>query len=225
MKKLLFFLTALIILSIGCDDNNNVEEPCNYIDFMYYNDAMYPLGELSNDYILIAFDSTYSDSTIENFISTKEFFDQSYDYTIQSYTYYGCKLVPMRFNESKTCEQITTIISILELATIVVYAHYTIQTDDCSGLIPELPLGNLCVNSYSSLFYINVFDQNNLTDLNNMIAQTNTELVEQNQFMPDWFTLRATKNSDGDALRMANYFYESGLFIHGNPDVLKIPVE
>ena len=58
-----------------------------------------------------------------------------------------------------------------------------------------------------------------------MMAETNTQLVEQFQFMPDWFTLRATKNSKGDALHLANYFYESKHFIATEPDILKFPVE
>jgi hypothetical protein len=64
-----------------------------------------------------------------------------------------------------------------------------------------------------------------LTDLSQMIAQTNTELVEQNQFMAKWFELRATKESDGDGLAMANFFYESGLFEHSEPGISKYPVE
>ena len=57
------------------------------------------------------------------------------------------------------------------------------------------------------------------------ISETNTELVTQNEFMPKWFELRATKNSNGDALKMANYFYETGLFESAEPGISKYPVE
>jgi len=53
----------------------------------------------------------------------------------------------------------------------------------------------------------------------------NTLLVSQNTFLPQWFHLRADKNSNGDALQMANYFYETSLFEHSEPDIIKIPVE
>ena len=59
----------------------------------------------------------------------------------------------------------------------------------------------------------------------NMMAETNTELFKQNEFMKNWFTLIATKESRGDALSMANYFYESGLFEASEPDITKYPVE
>ncbi len=86
-------------------------------------------------------------------------------------------------------------------------------------------MGNLCVDSYSDYFGVKVPDENNLTDLYKMIAETKTVLVEQDQFMKDWFWLKATKNSTGDALKMANYFYESKHFIATEPDILKFPVE
>ena len=87
------------------------------------------------------------------------------------------------------------------------------------------PLGNVCVVYYTNLFNVKVPDENNLTDLYKMIAETKTEFVEQNQFMKGWFTLRSTKNSKGDALKMANYFYESRLFVATEPELGKIPVE
>lgn len=64
-----------------------------------------------------------------------------------------------------------------------------------------------------------------MTDLNQKIAETNTELVKQNEFMPKWYELRATKNSKGDALKMANYFYETGFFECSEPGISLYPVE
>ena len=98
------------------------------------------------------------------------------------------------------------------------------KTDNCTNLIGE-QIGDLCINSYGSNFSVKVFDENDLTDLNQKIAETNTELVKQNEFMPKWFELRATKNSNGDALKMANYFYETGLFEHSEPGISKYAVE
>ena len=98
------------------------------------------------------------------------------------------------------------------------------KTDYCENAIWE-KIGNLCINSYGSYFYVKVFDNNDLSDLNQIIAETNTELVKQDEFMPKWFELRATKNSNGDALKMANYFYETGLFECSEPGISKFPVD
>ncbi len=215
------------LLLIGCekdDDTNNVQNHCDFIDFKYYNGTKDFLGELSNDYILIGVDSQYNDREMQDFFSTVNQFDQSYDYTIHTIAQYKFKEIPLKFNSPKTCEEITQIISDLEQNAIVAYAHYTMQTNNCENAIWE-PIGDLCVNSYGSNFYVKVFDENDLSDLNQMITETNTELVKQNEFMPKWFELRATKNSNGDALAMANFFYESELFEHSAPGISKYPVE
>ena len=59
----------------------------------------------------------------------------------------------------------------------------------------------------------------------NLITQTGTEMVGPNQFMGDVYEIRATKSANGDALKMANRFQESGLFNWSEPGVGKFPVE
>lgn len=174
---------------------------------------------MSDNYILVAFDTTYSVADIRKFISAVSDFDQTYRYTL-----YDTKIAALKFNKPKTCEEITGLIANLEKNPIVEFAHYTMTSNDCQSMYMT-PMGNLCVYSYCNLFNVEVFDENELTSLHKMIAETNTELVEQNAFMPNWFTLKATKNSKGDGLHMANYFYESKLFVTAEPDYTKIPVE
>ena len=187
--------------------------------------SKYDLGELSKDYVLIGVDTTYSDSEIKNFISTETQFDQNFDYNIRvTLGNYKFKEIALKLNSSKSCEDITQFISDLEQHTIVSYTHYTMQTDNCDGPF-GWPIGELCINSYASDFLVEVFDEDDLTALNQMLAETNTELVKQDIFMPEWFELRATKASDGDALAMANLFLESGLFASAEPRITKFPVE
>lgn len=231
MKKYLslfiFFSFLLVGCIVGCNDRNetdNLQSSCDYINFKYYNGTEDYLGELSNDYLLIACDTTYTNIEIRDFISTVSYFDQNYDYTIYTQTHYKYKEIPLKLKSSKTCQEIASIFFDLQQNSIISYVHYAIQTDNCENAIWE-PIGNLCINSYSSLFYVKVPHETNLTDLNSVITETNTELVEQNEFMKKWFTLRATKNSNGDALKMANYFYETGLFESSEPDVTKYPVK
>lgn len=214
----------LLIVSCNNDDNEPTQNSCSFINFKYYDGAQDNLGEMSNEYLLIGIDTIYSDNQIQLFISNINHFDQDYNYSIHHTGQYKFKEIPLKLNSSKTCIEITQIIDNLKQNQIISYAHYTMQTDDCNNLIWE-PIGNLCINSYGSDFYIKVFDENELTNLNSTIAQTNTELIEQNEFMPKWYKLRATKTSSGDALNMANYFYETGLFEHGEPGISKYPVE
>lgn len=50
--------------------------------------------------------------------------------------------------------------------------------------------------------------------------ERNITIVEQNQFMPLWYTLKITKNTVGNTLEVANQFFETGLFASSQPDFL-----
>lgn len=210
----------------GEEPDNTTQNNCSFVDFQYINDAPHHLGEMSNDYLLIGIDSKYNDSQIQTFITGLNQFDQEYDYTIHhpGRTEYKFKNVPLKFKSAKNCNQITQIIAELEQNQIVSYVHYTLQSNVCTTLFGE-PVGDLCVSSYGSDFYVEVFDENDLTDLYETISQTKTELVKQNEFSPTFYKVRATKTSNGDGLEMANYFHETGLFKSSDPGIGLYPVE
>lgn len=156
MKNLIFPIVFLTLMITGCrkDEEINLQEDeidlqenktgvqrnCDFIDFKYYNGTQDSLGELSTDYILIGIDTVYNDNKIQDFIVTVNQLDTSYDYTIHTSERYKFKEIPLKFNSSKTCEEITQIISELERNTIIAYAHYTMQTDNCTNAIWE-PMG------------------------------------------------------------------------------------
>lgn len=216
------YIILLCTLIMGCDKyTEKIIEPgsCNFIDFYYYQDSTISLGALSNDYIVVAFDTNATESQIKNFIESTKEFDPAYRYKL-----YSNKIAALKFKQSKSCEEITSVITTLQKTPIVLFINYAMQTNDCNDNF-GYPMGNRCVNSYSNAFYVKVKDVNDLTDLNKMIKSTRTELVEQSQFMPQWFILRTNKNSKGDALRMANYFKESKLFEYAGPNPWKLPVE
>jgi subtilisin family serine protease len=48
----------------------------------------------------------------------------------------------------------------------------------------------------------------------------NSIIIKQDDFMPLWFILSCTKNSTGDAIDLANRFYESGFFQFAEPDLM-----
>lgn len=73
----------------------------------------------------------------------------------------------------------------------------------------------------SDLFYVKLKSVEDLNKLEKLAARTNTEIVGQNTFMPEWYTLAAHKNSKGNALEVANIFYESGFFSEATPDFMQ----
>jgi len=210
---------------VSCDKNNDFDElQCNFVDFKYYHDEPSFLGEMSNDFVLVGSDSANSDNFIQEFVKTKDYLDQSYDFEILKDNNYPYKYFGLKLKNTSSCQEIASIINDLKENSIVSFAHYTIQTDNCLNLIGE-SIGEQCVNSYSNIFYVKVKDVNDTTALNNTIRETNTWIREQNEFMEDWYSVYANKNSKGDALEMANYFYETGLFVTSEPDIIKIVVD
>lgn len=85
-------------------------------------------------------------------------FDQNYEYIIYDQQHLDAKEIPIKFRTAQTCEQITQLISYLKRNPIILYAHYTMKTDDCTNMIFE-KMGDLCVNSYTNNFYVSVFDE------------------------------------------------------------------
>ena len=224
MKSInLYVLLSVLIFS--CDRTDHIDKlPCNYIDFKYYNDEPDPLGEMSGDYILFGSDSSNSDKSIRDYIKSKNYFNHYFDFEIYKLNRYKYKYGILKLSKTCSCDEITWILDDLEQNQVIDYAHFTIQTDDCTNLFWE-PIGDLCVNSYSNIFYVKVKDTIDISDLNTTLLETNTWIREQNQFRHETYSIYADKSSKGDALEMANYFHETGLFEYSEPDIIKIVVE
>lgn len=218
MGKSILFPLLLAFILFSCSKGTNNATTCNFIDFKYYNDAKYRLGELSTNYIMVSFDTNYSEIEMRKFVSSVTHFDQQYIY---KFPY--PKITALKLNQTKTCEQITAILAELQKNPIVAYAHYTMTGDNCRYQM--MPTLMKCVNSYADEFIVKVFDENNLTDLQKLMAETKTELVLKIANTPNRFILKATKNSKADALKMANYFYESKLVKSAEPIMLSLPLE
>ncbi len=219
-----FAVLALAFTSCKKDNTDEALVPCEFVDFRYYGDHVQTIGELSPDYLLVGIDESTSRDEFEELISDLELLDHSYspvgDLIIGSNNH----MHVVKTKDSKSCEELTGIIQELEQLEQVQFVHYTVQTDNCDNLIWE-PMGDLCVDSYSNEFLVKVEDPSELSQLNELIEQTNTTLVEQNQYMEQWFTVSADKQADGDAMAMANLFFLSGHFLAAEPQILKRPVQ
>lgn len=223
MRKTLFSLIIFTILLGSCSKEPAIHT-CNFINYKYYHAAKEYLGELSNDYIVIGCDTSYDSTEIQHLIYSKSYFDKNYKYTIYNFPNHKFKEIPLKFTNPKSCEDITDIIADLHKSSIVSYAHYTMKAKGCSDLLGR-PMGNKCVQVYGSFFYVKVYDDTNLSDLIRMADSTNTQLMEALPYTTKWYKLVATKNSKGDALAMANYFFESRLFEASEPGIGIYPVE
>ena len=69
----------------------------------------------------------------------------------------------------------------------------------------------------SHLLYVKLKDKGDESVLLRLAADNGVEVIGYNEFMPLWYTLSCSSKSMGNALEMANRFYETGLFAAAEP--------
>lgn len=211
------FAIIMLFIFISCSDDSveQAEEPdltsCDFTSYRYYYHEQQELGEMDEEFIVLGIRNEFTDEEIASFVSSFDVFDQTYEYSLRGDEYFPWNELPIKFSSPKTCEEITYLMSQLREYSIISYTHFAFQTDDCTGMDWE-PLGERCILSYDNTFFVKVFDKDDLTDLNEMMEETKTVIFEQFSSLPEWFVLKTTEDSPRDALAMAVYFYESGLF-------------
>lgn len=72
----------------------------------------------------------------------------------------------------------------------------------------------------SHLFYVKLNKLEDISILEKMALDNNVDILGSNKFMPLWYTLACSKKSKGNALQMADLFYESQLYSASEPDLM-----
>ena len=72
----------------------------------------------------------------------------------------------------------------------------------------------------SSYFYVRLKNAADYNLLDEVAVRKNVQIVEQIEYLPLWYTLRCVKETSGNTLDIANFFYETGLFASAVPDFL-----
>ena len=91
-------------------------------------------------------------------------------------------------------------------SSVIIAPYFKLKADDKVGL--------------SNFFYVKLKDEKDVALLEKMAEQTGSIIIEQDAFMPLWFTLSVTEVSELNALEYANVFHESGLFEAGEADLM-----
>lgn len=218
MKKLIL-LSFILLLFAGCgsDDVGTVMEQkdpfglsCDFIDYSYSNGYKAPLTPMSNEYLLVGFYNPANYSLMRNLAKESGHFDTDYPVKIFEDEDPEFTNAIFKFDTPKTCDEIANIIYEVGKSHLVAYANYTMESEFCTR-----PYYDKCVYYYGSNFMVAVQDEENFADLERMMEMTKTELVGkmfEDQDFPNLFILRATKNSNGHAIKIANLFFETGNF-------------
>lgn len=203
MNNICKILTVILFLTIitSCKKDSPLPPSCGQ-KFYYYNNQKIFLF-VSKLKLTIGFKDTLT------FEEMKHITDQySFIKTLQQ-----DQTVPDRnrafpdINENLSCEELQTDITNLKDNPSVIYVNPFLvnkEGNDFMGVSDE--------------FAVCLYDTSQLTELQNMAQQTHTTILRQNDFDPLVYILSATKYSNGDALEMANYFYETQEFKFSEPN-------
>ncbi len=72
----------------------------------------------------------------------------------------------------------------------------------------------------SQYIYVKLKQEKDVTILESLASENMVEVIGNDKFMPLWYILSCDKSSKGNALEMANLFYESGYFESAEPDLM-----
>ena len=203
-----FFIT--FVVSCEKEESEYSYDLCEQGHFYYTFDEKYYIDSLmQNDYLLIGFEKSFLNEQINDFLNEQTDF-KSIDLVELHIRIDGdYKLVIRKFKTSKSCIEIGKIIQKLHEREIVAFAAYTYEGGICIGFdCTELM-------SYSNEFLVKLNDSADTNKLNNLVNKTDAWIEKvSNSFI----VIGVDKNSLGNALQMANYFYETGLFYYAHPN-------
>jgi hypothetical protein len=82
------------------------------------------------------------------------------------------------------------------------------------------PYYNGGTRGISRLFYVKLNQESDIALLDSMANSHNVIILGNDTYMPLYYTIECTGQSTGNALEMANLFYESNNFEHSFPDLM-----
>ena len=200
---------------------NDLVSECNECDslyYYYYGRKIFVDQYLLNDWLLVGFWYQTSDAEMVNFINQTGMFHtvDASNITTRARNTDEYHLMFINLNESKTCSELIGIISTLEESPIVAFADFAFC---CSSL-------EVCTKRTSSSYYtftVGLSYTNNISDLYVVAAETNTLVIGADPWSPwdaNCYSVITNKFSKGNAMQMANYFYETGKFPVTSVDII-----
>lgn len=92
--------------------------------------------------------------------------------------------------------------------------------EDVIGVHPNFLSARKDSIGMSSILFVKLKESSDYALLEEFAKQRNAVIVEQDKYMPLWYSLQCTREADDNTLSVANIFYESGLFASAEPSLL-----
>lgn len=196
MKSKLFFLAIFFLSGISFLNAQNEH-------YYYYKGNKIPIT-LNKSSFNVSTDESFQTQLLEmyNFKSI-HFKETNRDKRSNIVRYYKIE-IEISLNDERYSNLITKLKLISSIRTIM----------------PNYILPNNKHAEMSDFFYVKLKSINDFDILQKVATENEVQIVEQNKFMPLWYTLRCTKSTKHNPLEISNLIYETGFFAAATPDFL-----
>lgn len=201
----ILFITLINLVSCSCKKDAPINSYCGERFYYYQNEKIYL--NITNEKVTIGFNDTLSYQKMKNILNQYNFIED----LKQEQVFNNNKLAMPDLIEGLNCKELENKLNGLKKNPEISYANLFLETKNKSALV-----------GITNEFIVNLLDTNQFSELQSLAINTNTEILKQNEFQPDVYILSANKNSDGDALEMANFFHETGKFKFSEPNFIQI---
>jgi hypothetical protein len=220
MKKYLLYMGLSLILFIGCtddyiedvQDSKETEQSTRALDFIatdyyWYKGEKFPLAKKEGKYFVL-YDESVSQVRMQSFKSTV---------SENAFLYPGTDMSGKNAAKFKTAKW--TILENVDLATLTAksrelfyIAPYYITQD-----------GHEC--GLTNMFYVKLKDKDEKKVLDKLVEDNKLTFIGHDIYAPEWVSIACDNNSTGNALDMANLFYESGAFLAAEPELMSYKID
>ncbi|NLN73274.1 MAG: S8 family serine peptidase [Bacteroidales bacterium] len=196
MKVFITFLFLLMLLKISVAQEY----------FYYYEREKVPLV-LSNEKVFVKFKESKTENEKREIIATIPFVKPVEKKAVA----HPNNIVILDITSGKSKAEVKTIINSLnKIEDVIVSNPFCIYMPDST------------LQGITDQFVVKLKSPLDFNELEKLSKETNTILLKQNEFEPSVYILIADKNSNGNALEMANYFFETGKFEFAEPAFYRI---
>jgi len=188
--------------------------------FYYYNKEKIFLSKwLLRNWLIIGYEKQIEDEELINYINQTDLFNPVETYHFYHWSQDGDFYNVLFVNTKKeyTCSQLEKIIKGLEQSDLIVFANLTFKSQLWFG--GEYYDIMACIDE----FVVSLKDESDSSDLEALVQETNTRIKRISSiYIHTYYYISADKNSDGNALQMANYFSETKKFRWAEPNLINV---
>lgn len=170
-------------------------------EFFYYHDNGKIFINLDTKSITLNVYSDFDKSSIK--AANLKSFELLTDYTDRNYKYANVEI-----SNNLSADEYFRLINNLNSNTKIIKVNPNFTNDRGQKL------------GLSNYLYVKLKSEKDYSILKAKASELHIDIIEQNRFMPLWYTLKITKNTPGNTLETANTLFETKSFASSQPDFL-----